>query len=324
MQYTLVKRRQGEPARDAGIYADLDALVRLQFKAQGFSFLPRQPIHSVLYGRHASRLRGRGLNFEEVRGYLPGDDIRSIDWKVTARTRKPHVRVYTEERDRPVWLVVDQRISMFFGSRVNMKSVTAAEAAAISAWRILAVKDRVGALIFDESNVTEIRPHRSRRQVMRILGAVVEKNHALRADGVTAPNPGMLNEVLAQLVPLAKHDCLVCLISDGTGADEESQRLVTQLNEHNDVLTALVYDPLEAELPDAGRLVLSDGTGQLEVDTSKRGLRKRFRQEFQERLDWMREVSRKQAIPLIPLSTAEPVAEQVRDCLGHRGRAQRV
>ncbi len=133
MQYTLVKPRKGEPDRDPRIHADLDALVRLQFKAQGFSFLPRQPIHSVLYGRHASRLRGRGLNFEEIRGYLPGDDIRSMDWKVTARTRKPHIRVYTEERDRTVWLLVDQRISMFFGSRVSMKSVTAAEAAALAA-----------------------------------------------------------------------------------------------------------------------------------------------------------------------------------------------
>ena len=108
MQYTRVKRRTREPARDARIYADLDALIRLQFEAQGFSFLPRQPIHSVLYGRHASRLRGRGLDFEEIRAYLPGDDIRGMDWRVTARTGKPHVRVYTEERDRTVWLLVDQ------------------------------------------------------------------------------------------------------------------------------------------------------------------------------------------------------------------------
>ena len=115
------------PPDHPGIYADLAELVRLKFGTRGFSFLPRQPVHSILAGRHASRLRGRGLNFEEIRRYLPGDDIRQMDWRVTARTRKPHVRVYSEERDRPVLLVIDQRQSMFFGSRRAMKSVVAAE-----------------------------------------------------------------------------------------------------------------------------------------------------------------------------------------------------
>ena len=115
-----------KPIDHTGIYADLAELVRMQYKARGYSFLPRQPVHSVLAGRHASRLRGRGLNFEEIRRYLPGDDIRNMDWRVTARTRKPHVRVYTEERDHPILLLIDQRQNMFFGSRRAMKSVVAA------------------------------------------------------------------------------------------------------------------------------------------------------------------------------------------------------
>ena len=105
----------------------------------------------MLNGRHVSRLRGRGLNFEEMRGYLPGDDIRSIDWKATARTGTPHVRVFTEERDRPALVVVDQRMSMFYGSRLNMKSVTAAEAAAIAAFRVLDAGDRIGGIVFNET-----------------------------------------------------------------------------------------------------------------------------------------------------------------------------
>ena len=100
--------RPASRAAAAGVYADLFDLIRLQFKARGFSFLPRQPIHSILAGRHASRLRGRGLNFEEIRRYLPGDDIRNMDWRTTARLQKAHVRVYTEERDRPVLLMVVQ------------------------------------------------------------------------------------------------------------------------------------------------------------------------------------------------------------------------
>jgi ATPase family associated with various cellular activities (AAA)/Protein of unknown function DUF58 len=116
-----------------GVYADLTELVRMKFHARGFSFLPRQPVRSILAGRHASRLRGRGLNFEEIRRYLPGDDIRNMDWHVTARMRQPYVRVYTEERDRPVLLIVDQRQSMFFGSQRAMKSVVAAEVTALAA-----------------------------------------------------------------------------------------------------------------------------------------------------------------------------------------------
>ncbi len=106
---------------DNNIYVDLKDLVALQYQATGFSFLPRQPVHSILSGRHGSRLRGRGLDFEELRHYRTGDDIRTMDWKVTNRTGKPHVRVFTEERERPVLLLIDQRTNMFFGSQVNMK-----------------------------------------------------------------------------------------------------------------------------------------------------------------------------------------------------------
>ena len=98
------------------IYTNLHALVRLRYTARGFNYLPRQPVRSLLSGRKRSRLRGRGLDFDELRHYRPGDDIRNMDWRVTNRTGKPHVRVYTEERDRPVVILVDQRLPMFFGS----------------------------------------------------------------------------------------------------------------------------------------------------------------------------------------------------------------
>jgi uncharacterized protein (DUF58 family) len=323
MTYPTVKPRGPRPTAPEGVYADLDALVRLQFQARGFSFLPRQPVHSLLAGRHASQLRGRGLNFEDIRRYLPGDDIRNMDWHVTARTRKPHVRVYTEERDRPVLLVVDQRLSMFFGSQRAMKSVVAAEVAALAAWRALNVGDRVGALVFDDQNVVEMLPHRSRHQVMHILQAVVEKNHALRIGAPGESRPAMLNRVLEQAVRLAKHDYLVCLIGDAAGADQDTVRRVTLLSAHNDVLVVFVSDPLEARLPAAGRLVMAEGELQLEVDTSDRWLRQRYATEFAQRLERIHELSRQREIPVLPLSTATGVAEQVRTLLGHQPPARR-
>lgn len=307
-----------------GVYAELDDLIRLQFRARGFSFLPKQPVQSLLAGRRASRLRGRGLDFEEIRHYIAGDDIRTMDWRVTARTQKPHVRVYTEERDRPVLLVVDQRLSMFFGSRVSMKSVTAAEAAALAAWRAIAVGDRVGALVFNDHDIREIPPHRSRERVMQILRAVLEKNHALRVAADNLPEPTMLNRVLERVLRLAKHDCLVSIISDFSGADEETRSLVTRVAAHNDVIAIFVYDPLELNLPSAGKLIMSQGDLHLEVDTDDDQLRRGFLEEAANRLKTARDLLLKRGIPVLPVQTTGGIREQMRELLGHASRKSQV
>jgi len=300
-----------------GVYVQLEELVRLQHQASGFSFLPKQPVHSVLSGRHNSKLRGRGLNFEELRNYLPGDDTRNIDWKVTARTRIPYVRVYTEEKDRSVWLLIDQRVGMFFGSQKRMKSVVAAEVAAISAWRVLSAGDRVGALIFNDDEVSVVPPHRSRERVMQILKQVVNKNQALSASPELKPDPGKLNEALQKVSILARHDCLVVLISDGDGLNRETRRHISRLAEHNDVLTALIYDPLEKTMPPVGRLRFADSQGQLEADTTNKKLRHDFESAFDQRLEGIKHASRRFSIPVVPLHTGKPVSEQLRDAFGH-------
>lgn len=301
-----------------GAYTDLKSLIRLKHQGQGFSFLPRQPVHSLLAGQKASKLRGRGLNFEELRVYMPGDDIRNIDWKVTARTQKTHSRVYTEERDRPALLVVDQRLNMFFGSQRAMKSVTAAEAAALGAWRVVGVGDRVGAIVFNDTEIEEIRPHRSAKTVMRILDAVIRQNRALTANAETATDPGKLNEVLERACRTAKHDYLVCVISDLDGADEDTKKLMTRLAQRNDVLFGFVFDPLESELPELGRTIVGDGKLQLELNTGDSSLRARYAQRFKDRAETARSFLLQRQIPILSLSTALPVAEQVRAQLGYR------
>lgn len=301
-----------------GVYVDLDELIRLQFKARGFSFLPKQPIHSLLSGRHASRMRGRGLNFEELRNYLPGDDPRTIDWKVTARTGTPFVRVYTEERDRPALLVVDQRINMFFGSRVAMKSVVAAQLAALGAWRVFDQGDRVGALVFDDTDIAEVRPHRSRARVMQILQAVVDKNHALRADLDVEPNAGMLNEVLERVSRIAGHDYLVTVISDFHGADEDTRRLLSRMAQHNDVLAALLYDPAKVEPLSGGRIVLTDGELQVELDTDSGKTTRDLAEYFSADLRETKSILAKVGIPVLLIDTVEDPATQIRSILGQR------
>lgn len=305
---------------DAGVYVTLADLVALRHRARGFSFLPRQPVHSLLSGPHASRLRGRGLDFDEIRRYQPGDDPRQIDWKVTARTRKAHSRVFTEERERPVLLAVDQRLSMFFGSRRALKSVVAARAAALGVWRTIAVKDRVGAIVFGDRDATEIRPQRTQTTALRILQAVVDRNRALRADG-GATDPAMLNAALRKAAQVATHDHLVVVISDLKGADAETGEVVTRIAHHNDVLLVFVHDPLESNLPAAGRLVASDDGRQLEFESGT--VAASFHTEFTSRAATFKTFVLSREIPVLPVSTAEDVADQVARELGARAAARR-
>lgn len=305
------------PSENPGVYTTLSDLVRLQHHARGYSFLPKQPVTSVLSGRHASRLRGRGLNFEEIRRYLPGDDIRNMDWHITARTQTPHVRSYTEERDRPVLLLIDQRQQMFFGSRRALKSVAAAEAAALAAWRAFFQGDRVGAIVFNDREIKQFKPERSRSHIVKILETVTQFNQALSVTGDGQSDPSKYNQVLDLAARTANHDYLVVSISDGHGFDDKTNRSGTQIAAHNDVIVLFIYDPLEASLPPGGQLRFGNSGFEVEVDTSGAGLRQKFSEKFRERFDAMENFCRQRGVPRIPISTELDVTDQVRARLGY-------
>ncbi len=298
------------------IYTNLHALARLRFTAQGFSYLPRQPVRSLLSGRKRSRLRGRGLDFDELRHYRPGDDIRNMDWRVTNRTGKPHVRVYTEERDRPVIVVVDQRLPMFFGSRRKMKSVVAAEVAAITAWRVLAVGDRIGAILFNDKRSVEARPTRNQRRVMGWMGDLTGMNNELSVTPDSSSNPAALADALGMLERSIGHDYLVVLVSDFYGWDEDTLKTIRRIRRHNDVICSLVYDPLERDISRADKLVVSDGRYQLEVDPGSQGLGEKFEASFESSMAHVQGELKRHDIPVLPVETVTPVVDQLRQKLG--------
>jgi uncharacterized protein (DUF58 family) len=302
----------------ARLHPSLDELVRLQFDARNFSLLPTQPINSLLSGRHASRLRGRGLTFEELRRYFPGDDIRAIDWRATARLRSTQVRVYSEERDRPMLLVVDQRATMFFGSHRTTKATAAAEFAALAAWRAIDVGDRVGAIIFDDEEIVEIKPHRSRNSVLRICHELVRMNEKLTADS-QATDRSALNDALSKAARVALHDHLVILVTDYEGDDEGTQELATRLAAHNDVLATLVYDPLGAQLPITAPMEVTDGKERSLVPEGG-DFARQYEIQFRARCDQLRARLRALRIPILPICTHEPVVDQVLAAFGRRRR----
>ena len=298
-----------------GVTSTLEDLIAFQYRTQGFSLLPQQPVRSLLAGRYGSRLRGRGLNFEEIRQYRPGDDIRNMDWKVTARTGKPHTRVYTEERDRPVVIIVDQRLSMFFGSRVSMKSVTAAQLGAIAIWKATQDHDRAGAVIFSDHEIETIKPHRSRKNVTRILSRMADFSQNLAARKDNDNRPERLNEALETVVARNSHDCLYIVISDFFGVDDQTYRFSKQLSRSNDLLLFLVHDPLARRIPEGGRLTISDGTRKIEIDSSYNQVRKQFPEVLAGRLGGLHEELSNFGVPTLPFNNVDDVAEQMRQLL---------
>ncbi len=300
---------------DPRVHVDLAHLRRLEVKAKSLTFLPRQPAQSALNGRHASRMRGRGLNFEELRDYLPSDDVRSIDWKVTARTGTPYVRVFTEERDRPALIVVDQRMSMFFGSELNMKSVTAAECAALAAFRILDQGDRVGGIVFGDQVIAEVKPKRNSAALNRFLVALSEANSLLKAD---APDvePVTLNQVLRAVARIAPRNHLLIFLSDFSETDDQTKGLISGLSRHNDVIIGLISDPYAHDLPKGMKLVVSDGVLQAAIDTNDKDTHRQLSElatgRLAEILDWQRTLG----IPVLPLSSAQDSLTQMRTLMG--------
>ena len=299
-----------------GVYTDTAALARLRLDAHGFSLLPTQPLGSVLSGRKRSRLRGRGLDFEELRNYRPGDDIRTMDWRVTNRTGRPHVRVYNEERDRPVMLVVDQRLPRFFGSRNKMKSVMAAELAALAGWRVLDQGDRVGMVIFNDRALHQARPSRRERQLMNSLAELSRVNRELRADADARSDSTQLAAALAATERMVGHDHLICIISDFDGWDERCLSSVKTMARHNDLLACLVFDPLERDISAAGNLVVSDGRLQLQIEPERGELGQRFEASFTSGLENLRAELRRHGMPVLSVNTVEPVFDQIRKQLG--------
>jgi uncharacterized protein (DUF58 family) len=311
----MKKTAIAEPGHDHRVYVNLHQLVVLRQRASRLTFLPRQTANSVLNGRHASKLRGRGLNFEELRAYLPGDDIRTLDWKVTARTGTPHVRVYTEERDRPTLLLVDQRMSMFFGSQVYMKSVIAAEAAAIAAHLLLAQGDRVGGLVFSDDAISEHRPVRSAVAVRRMLASIADANGRLSARG-QATRPDLFNRMLRSAARIAKTNYLVLIFSDFDGVDAASEPLIRRLARHNDLLLFNIADPMAGRIPANAHLAISDGALQAEIDTSSAETHQRIETFAQDRLAHIRGWAQKYQQPFLPLSTQSPALDQISHLLG--------
>ncbi len=301
---------------DGFVYVSLSQLMALQTPARGLSFAARQPRASILAGNHASRMRGRGLNFDELRRYQPGDDLRHLDWRASLRTGKPFVRSFSEERDRPMLVVVDQRINMFFGSSRSFKSATAAELAALAAWIAFHSGDRVGGLVFDDQQIESFAPLRSRARVQALCASICQHNQALNAGIAEVEHDTQLDTVLQRCLNLASHDHTLCIVSDFAGATPRTLQLLRQLSSHNDVIAMQVYDPTALALPESGRIRVTQGELQVELAIDKKHIRQPLGEFLTGRLRDVAKLLRRSQVPLLMISTAEDALSQLRRELG--------
>jgi uncharacterized protein (DUF58 family) len=296
------------------IFVSLQDLMKLEYTASGFSFMAKkQRVKNILGGKHASKLRGRGLDFEEVRNYVPGDDIRHIDWKVTARTQKAHSRVFSEEKEKPALIVVDQSKSMFFGSQKRMKSVVAAELAALSAYRILKEGDRVGGVVFADQGLDIIYPKRDRRNILRFLEKVVERNHELETSEPIQFEQS-LKEVISRINNIVTHDFLVIIISDFMRYSPEVVKFISYIARHNDVILAKVFDPLEKEIP-MERFIAGTEETQIHVDGSSTRLREKFKSGFETDFLNFETEMKKHKVTMLTFNTRDDVVLQLKQIL---------
>lgn len=305
--------------QSTGAVISLQQLLVQRYAAKTLEYLAQNRSVAGISGLHLSKMRGRGVDFEEFRPYQAGDDIRLIDWRVTARTNRPFTKVFREERERPVIIAVDQTHNMYFGSQVAFKSVIAAQAAAVLCWLAIDNGDRVGGLVFSDVNSSLVRPKRSRRSALHLLNQIFNYNQKLQSvkdpDAQIPEDPDFkpgLAHALGQIRRITKPGSTLYVISDFSTLDETAVQYLNQLARHNNVICCCIYDALEETLPVPGIYSITDGSRKGALNTHNSKARISYRENFKKRMEALVSALDKLQIGLIKIRTNELVVEQIR------------
>ncbi|MDH5229813.1 MAG: DUF58 domain-containing protein [Gammaproteobacteria bacterium] len=284
----------------------IKTLVDLQSSARQLFIKPKQKTAGVMAGSHSSRFRGRGMDFSESRVYQPGDDIRAIDWRVTARTGTTHTKIYTEERERPVFFVVDNSHSMQFATKVAFKSVIAQRLAALLAWASFQHGDRVGGQVFSDQQQIEVQAKGGKAGVLRFLHCL---SQAINETETHSTNS--LGNATKRLRYFLRPGSLLFVISDFLHWDEQSQRQFSYLSHHCDVVFLMLYDPIEAEAPPAGDYLISDGHRFAHWNTRQTKQVNAVTQLFQQRKQQIQKFCQQHAAFFLDVATNDNLVERL-------------
>lgn len=290
-------------------------LIRLNGPARAIA-LDVLRVNSLQTGAYVSHFRGRGMEFDESRPYQPGDDPRSIDWRVTARSTTAYTKLFREERERPVLVVVDLRSNMHFATRGCFKSVNASRAAALISWAAHHRGDRLGGLIFGDTTHRELKPRLGRRAALRFVHQLAEHPDWTNRGIPEGSDP--FAQAMSSLRRVARPGSLVVVISDFTGFNRAAQSYLSSVAHHNEVLAVFMNDPLEKKLPPPGRYRIVSPDDELAIDTYAAAARRDYEHEFAERSHELEAFCHRYGVHLMPMSTDDDPVSTLQTALGRR------
>ncbi len=296
-----------------GIRISLAELIEMRHRVREVQLFSTPSQRSPLIGLHHSKLRGRGVDFDQVRVYQAGDDVRTIDWRVTARTQEPHTKLFHEERERPIFIMVEQSRRLFFGSGLMFKSVLAAQAAALVGWAALGHNDRVGGLVFGDNEHYEIKPRRSKQSLLQLLNRLVRVNQSLHTEA--AADRDTFGVALRRAREVMRPGSLAIILCDERALSDSAEQQLTLLSRHCDLLLLPLSDPLDHALPAAGLLRFADRGAHLDLDTLNADLRQSYRDQGEARQARWELLAQKLRVLMMPLSTQREMVEQLREYL---------
>jgi uncharacterized protein (DUF58 family) len=306
------------PGNEA-VEVSLNELIGLNRLTGRFS-LNNLKIRSILSGQYISKVKGRDMEFDEVRLYAPGDDVRCLDWRVTARTGKVHTKLYREERERPIFLATDYRSTMFFATRGVFKSVLAAKLAALIAWSGTHHADRVGGQIFTDRDTLEFKPRRGKSGILHLLKHLADFSSILREtrsldgrvvdrDRGVVPADESLGSALERLDRHVRPGNLIFLLSDFRGLNSQTESSLLRLSRHCDVVPILIYDSLERQLPERGNYRITNGEKRITLELSDDRYRAEYLERFQQRQQRLRRLAITQRMKLLECCTVDEPLE---------------
>lgn len=300
-----------------GVHTSVEELLRLRSLAKDLTLDMRKQSRAIMGGAVRTRYRGRGMEFAEVRPYQPGDDIRTIDWRVTARMQSPYTKLFQEEKERPIFVMVDQRAPMFFGSKNTFKSVFTAQLATVIAWIASGNNDRIGALVFGDEQQKDIRARRGKHAVLDLIHQLDTFNKKLSTP-IKPPNCISLTEMLAEVSRVARPGSLVLLLSDFHDFDDSSAEPLTMLAKHSDVSAIHLYDTLEQQLPPLNQLTVSNGQQRLSINTQQIAVN--FKAAFEQKQAFIQQTCINSGVQYVNAAITTEIDDFIQDLFSSRNK----
>ncbi len=304
----------------SGINLSINELIQYQNKSSLINLTAAKNLRGQMSGNYLARSKGRGMEFDEVRHYQNGDDIRAIDWRVTARTGETHTKLFREEIERPVLIATDLSTNMLFGSKLLFKSVQAAHLAALVAWHAKGRGDRIGGVVFNQYQHTELKPRSRQQGVLHYLHALTtcHENSESHLHDINDANENYaaFEQNCMRVRQISRPGSLVYMITDGHHINQEAIRHLAQVSRHCELVVCLISDPLEHDLPVSNvkmNVSVTDGKNKQQLTLGDQKSAQQYHQQAQAFIDEKETLFEKAGARLLHFSAGESLEEQLKN-----------